>query len=273
MIDLTPRLATALAGRYRLERPLGKGGMATIYLAEDERDGCQVAVKLLAPELAAALGAERFHLEIATTASLQHPHIVPLRDSGESDGLLWFVMPWMEGESLRQRLARERQMPVAEAIRIAREVGAALEYAHGRGILHRDVKPDNILLTSSRAMLSDFGIARARNSAGRLTGTGVVVGTPAYMSPEQAMGERELDARSDQYSFACVVYEMLAGEPPFTGPSIQTLITKRLTTVPSRLGVMNRAVPALLEAAVARALGRDPRERFGSVGEFVSAFC
>ncbi len=226
MQTATSTLQAALAGRYRIERELGVGGMAIVYLAQDLRHDRRVAVKVLRPELAAILGAERFLQEIKTTANLQHPHILGLLDSGEVEGLLWYAMPYVEGESLRSRLQREKQLPVDDALRIAREVGVALDYAHRHGVIHRDIKPENILLNDGQALVSDFGIALAVSAAGggRMTETGMSLGTPQYMSPEQAMGERELTARSDVYALGCVVYEMLVGEPPFTGATAQQIL-------------------------------------------------
>jgi eukaryotic-like serine/threonine-protein kinase len=216
----------ALGDRYRIERPLGAGGMATVYLAEDLKHHRRVAVKVLRPELAAALGPERFLREIETTAGLRHPHILPLFDSGEAAGFLYYVMPYVEGESLEDRIARERQLSLDDAVRIAREVADALSYAHAHGVVHRDIKPGNILLEGGHAVVADFGIARAVRAAGdeRLTQTGMAVGTPTYMSPEQASGETEVDGRSDLYSLACVLYEMLAGQPPFTGPTAESVL-------------------------------------------------
>jgi serine/threonine-protein kinase len=219
--DLSPRLKDALADRYRIERELGRGGMATVYLAEDLK---RVAIKVLDPEVAAAIGPERFLGEIATVARLTHPHILPMHDSGIADGLLYYVMPYVEGESLRDRLAREKQLPLEDALRIAREVADALSYAHSRGLIHRDIKPENILLQEGHAVVADFGIARTAAAAGgeKLTATGIAVGTPAYMSPEQAAGGRDLDGRSDLYSLGCALYEMLAGVPPFAGATAES---------------------------------------------------
>jgi len=219
--DGADRLASALSDRYRIERELGKGGMATVYLAHDLRHDRQVAIKVLRPELTAALGHERFLREITTTANLRHPHILPLHESGAAGEFLYYVMPFVEGESLRDRLIREKQLPVDDALQIAREVADALSYAHSRGLVHRDIKPENILLERGHAVVADFGIARAITAAETetLTQTGLAVGTPLYMSPEQAAGERSLDGRSDLYSLGCVLYEMLAGEPPYTGPT------------------------------------------------------
>ena len=212
------RLRAALAPRYRLLREAGRGGMATVYLADDLRHDRQVAVKVLRPELAAVLGSERFVREIRITAVLAHPHILPLYDSGEAEGLVYYVMPFVEGESLRDRLLRDRQLPVAEAVRIVKQVADALTFAHSRGFVHRDIKPENILLMAGHAVVADFGVATAVDTAAglRMTGTGMSVGTPQYMSPEQAVGGGAIDGRSDTYSLACVLYEMLAGEPPFS---------------------------------------------------------
>ncbi|HEX9895719.1 MAG TPA: serine/threonine-protein kinase, partial [Gemmatimonadales bacterium] len=228
MADAPTTLTTALAGRYRIDRELGQGGMATVYLALDLKHQRQVAVKVLRPDL--SLGSERFLREIATTAGLRHPHILPLYDSGEAAGFLFYVMPLVEGESLRDRLKRDKQLPIEEALQIAREVSDALSYAHSRGVIHRDIKPENILLESGHAMVADFGIARAVSAAGgeSLTQTGMSVGTPAYMSPEQAVGDRDVDGRSDLYSLACVVYEMLAGQAPFTGPTVESVVHQHM---------------------------------------------
>ncbi|HMA03683.1 MAG TPA: serine/threonine-protein kinase, partial [Gemmatimonadaceae bacterium] len=227
-------LTRALIDRYRFERELGAGGMATVYLAEDVRHHRPVAIKVLHPELSAILGPERFLKEIELTASLQHPHILPLFDSGSADGLLYYVMPLVEGETLRARLERERQLPVADAVQIASEVADALHYAHGRNVVHRDIKPENILLQNGHALVADFGIALAVQQAGgsRMTQTGLSLGTPQYMSPEQAMGERSVDARTDIYSLGAVTYEMLAGQPPFTGPNAQSIVAQVLTAEP-----------------------------------------
>ena len=218
MPELLSRLQVALADRYRIESEIGAGGMATVYLAQDLRHDRKVALKLLRPELSAVIGAERFLAEIKLTANLQHPHILPLFDSGEADGFLFYVMPFVEGESLRSRLNREKQLPVADAVRIATEVAGALDYAHRHGVVHRDIKPENILIHDGRALVADFGIALAASKAGgnRMTETGMSLGTPHYMSPEQAMGEREITARSDVYALGVVLYEMLTGDPPFT---------------------------------------------------------
>ena len=243
-MGLLEQLAAALGDRYRVERKLGQGGMAVVFLAEDLKHRRPVAIKLLKPELSAILGSERFLREIEIAAALQHPHILPLYDSGQAGGLLYYVMPFAEGESLRQRLAREQQLPLDAALRIAREVGSALQYAHERGVVHRDVKPENIMLSGGQAVVADFGIARALHAASdqQLTLTGMVVGTPQYMSPEQA-GGAAVDGRSDQYSLACTLYEMLIGQPPFTGPSSQAVIARHsLEPVPS-LRVVRQTVP------------------------------
>ena len=267
------QLQAALADRYHLERVLGEGGMATVYLAQDLRYGRPVALKVLEPELTAALGAQRFLKEIQVTANLQHPHILPLYDSGSADGALFYVMPLVRGESLRDRLEREKLLPVDEAIRITRQVAGALDFAHRQGIIHRDIKPANILLHDGEAMLTDFGIALAVTEAdrGRLTGTGLSIGTVQYMSPEQAGGERDLDARSDIYSLAAVTYEMLAGEPPVIGRTPAAIIAKLLTERPTPLRLMRDVVPRSLDHAVMRALAREPTDRFSSAREFADA--
>jgi Tol biopolymer transport system component len=278
--DVFARLTEALAGRYALDRELGEGGMATVYLAEDLRHRRKVAIKVLRPELAAVIGAERFLKEIETTASLQHPHILPLLDSGQAGdtpGLpgpyLYYVMPFIEGESLRDRLARERQLPVTEAVRIATEAASALDYAHRHGVIHRDIKPENILLHDGSAMVADFGIALAASKAGgtRMTETGMSLGTPHYMSPEQAMGEREITARSDVYALGCVTYEMLTGDPPFTGSTAQAIVARVLTESPRPLTPQRRTIPAHVEAAVLAALEKLPADRWGSAAEFAAA--
>jgi tetratricopeptide (TPR) repeat protein len=271
-------LADALRDRYLLERELGRGGMATVYLARDLRHDRPVALKVLHPELAHALGPERFVREIQVAARLQHPHILPVFDSGTAKqpgsavDALWFTMPYVAGESLRQRLAREPQLPLRDAVRIALEVADALGYAHGQGIVHRDVKPENILLSGDHCVLADFGVAQALDAAGgeRLTGTGITFGTPLYMSPEQASAERRLDGRSDIYSLGCVLYEMLAGEPPFTGRTAQAIIARRLSEPVPRLRTL-RDVPAPVEEVVARALARSPADRFDDTAHFAQA--
>jgi Tol biopolymer transport system component len=272
--DPLARLTAALAERYAIERELGAGGMATVYLAHDVRHDRPVALKVLRPELSAILGGERFLAEIKTTANLQHPHILSLFDSGEADGLVFYVMPYVEGESLRDRLTRERQLPVDEAVRIASEVAGALDYAHRHGVVHRDIKPENILLHEGQALVADFGIALAasRSEGGaRLTETGMSLGTPHYMAPEQAMGEREISAKADLYALGCVLYEMLTGEPPFTGPSAQAIIARVMTEAPRSLVLQRHTIPPHVEAAVLRALEKLPADRFASAADFAEA--
>jgi serine/threonine-protein kinase len=273
MTSPAARLTTALAGHYRVERELGQGGMATVYLAEDLRHGRKVAIKVLHPELTAVLGSARFLGEIKVTANLQHPHILGLIDSGEADGLLYYVMPYVSGESLRSRLTRERQLPVDEAVRLAREVASALDYAHRQGVVHRDIKPENVLLQDGQALVADFGIALAVQQAGghRMTQTGMSLGTPAYMSPEQAMGDREIGTRSDVYALGAMTYEMLAGEPPFTGPNSQAIVAKVLTEQPPPLRPKRPTVPPATEAAILTALQKLPADRWGSAKEFGDA--
>jgi eukaryotic-like serine/threonine-protein kinase len=271
--EAVQRLRSALADRYRIEQELGQGGMATVYLAHDLRHERQVAIKVLRPDLAAVIGAGRFLREIKTIAHLQHPHILGLIDSGEVGGTAYFVMPFVEGESLRARLQREKQLPVAETVRIAREIASALDYAHRHGVIHRDIKPENVLLHDGSALVADFGIALAISSAGgtRMTETGMSLGTPHYMSPEQAMGEREITARSDVYALGVVTYEMLVGEPPFTGPTAQAIIAKVLTDDPRPPTGQRKTVTPALEAAVLTALAKLPADRFGSAAEFAAA--
>jgi serine/threonine-protein kinase len=269
-MDAITRLAPALADRYRIERELGAGGMATVYLADDLRHGRKVAIKLLHAELSAILGPERFLSEIKTTAGLQHPHVLPLFDSGSADGLLYYVMPFVEGETLRHRLERERQLPVGDAVRIATQAADALEYAHQHGIVHRDVKPENILLQGGHALVADFGIALAVAQAGgsRLTQTGLSLGTPQYMAPEQATGEKHVDARADVYALGAVVYEMLAGVPPFTGPTAQAIVAKVITERPRQLRELRDTVPFQVAAAVQSALEKLPADRPASAAAF-----
>ena len=270
---MSDRLTEAVADRYRIERELGAGGMATVYLAQDLKHDRKVAIKVLRPELAAVIGAERFLSEIKTTAALQHPHILPLHDSGAADSFLFYVMPFVEGESLRDRLNREKQLPIADAVRIATEVAGALDYAHRHGVVHRDIKPENILLHDGRALVADFGIALAASKAGgsRMTETGMSLGTPHYMSPEQAMGEREITPRSDVYALGCVLYEMLTGDPPFTGSTAQAVVARVLTEEPRSITSQRHTVPAQVEAAVRRALEKLPADRFQSAAEFATA--
>ena len=267
------RLGAALAERYRIERELGQGGMATVYLAEDLKHRRKVAIKVLLPELGAVVGAERFLREIETTANLRHPHILPLYDSGSAGEFLYYVMPLVEGESLRDRLDREKQLPIADALRIAHEVADALSYAHARGVVHRDIKPENVLLEGGHAVVADFGIARAFSAAGgeRITQTGMSVGTPLYMSPEQALGDAEIDGRSDLYSLACVLYEMLGGQPPFTGPTAESIVRQRLVADAPPITNLRPAVPAAVADALQRALARNPADRFNPVAQFSAA--
>ncbi len=263
----------ALSNRYRIERELGAGGMATVYLAEDLKHHRRVAIKVLRPELSATMGPERFLREIETTANLRHPHILPLYDSGTAGNHLYYVMPFVEGESLRDRLDRERQLPIDEALRIAREVADALSYAHARGVIHRDIKPENILLESGHAVVADFGIAHAVSAAGgeRLTETGMAIGTPTYMSPEQAAGEPNLDGRTDLYALACVLYEMLGGQPPFTGPTTESIVRQHMVGTPAPITQLRPAVPADIAGALERALAKTPADRFNPVAQFADA--
>lgn len=262
-----------LGGRYTIEREIGRGGMATVYLAEEIKHGRPVAVKVLHPEVAPAMGGERFLREIGIAARLSHPHLVPLIDSGESDGLLYYVSAYVSGGSLRDRILRERQVPLGDALRIAREVGAGLDFAHRAGYVHRDVKPENILFADGLALLADFGIARAccGDKAEPVTRAGFVVGTPEYMSPEQASGEPDIDLRSDIYSLACVTYEMLAGVPPFHGDSPRSIMTRHLTETPPRIRGVRPELPGAVEEALERAMAKDPAGRFSSVGDFTRA--
>jgi serine/threonine protein kinase len=273
MSGILARLQSALADRYRIERELSEGGMATVFLAQDLKHDRQVAIKVLKPELAAVLGAERFVVEIKTTAALQHPHILPLFDSGTADGFLFYVMPYVEGETLRAKLDRETQLGIDDAVRIARDVADALDYAHRHGVIHRDIKPENILLHDGRPMVADFGIALAVSAAagGRMTETGLSLGTPHYMSPEQATAEKEISARSDVYSIGTVLYEMLAGNPPHTGASAQQIIMKIITEVAEPVTKYRKSVPANVAAAVAKSLEKLPADRFESAKAFADA--
>ena len=273
MTDPPDRLKAALADRYTLEREIGRGGMATVWLAQDVKHHRKVAVKVLDPEPAQTLGSGRSLREVETAANLQHPHILPLHDSGEADGFLYYVMPYVEGESLRDRLNREKQLSVEDALRISREVADALSYAHSQGVIHRDIKPENILLQSGHAVVADFGIARAIDRAGgeTLTGTGIPIGTPAYMSPEQAVGSKDLDGRSDLYSLGCVLYEMLAGHPPFVGSSVEGVVYQHISTPPPPITSIRPAVPAQVAATLERALAKTPADRFNPVALFVEA--
>jgi TolB-like protein/Flp pilus assembly protein TadD len=269
----TPELTEALKDRYRLDRELGRGGMATVYLAQDLKHDRLVALKVLHPEFAASLGPGRFLREIKIAARLSHTHIVPLYDSGQAGNLLYYVMPYVEGESLRQRLNREKQLPVDVAVQIARNVAGALDYAHRHQVVHRDIKPENVMLHEGEALVTDFGIAKAISASGgqTLTQSGMAVGTPAYMSPEQAAGEAELDGRSDVYSLGCVLYEMLAGTPPFTGPTAQAVISKRFTEPVPALRAARPAAPEEIERAVTKALARVPADRFATAAQLAQA--
>ncbi len=273
MPELFERLKVALADRYTIERELGAGGMATVYLAEDLKHHRKVALKVLRPELAAALGPERFLREIEISANLNHPHILPLFDSGKADGFLYYVMPYIEGESLRDRLEREKQLPIDDALQIASEVADGLSHAHSFGVIHRDIKPANILLSGGHAVVADFGVARAVTAAGgeKLTATGLSVGTPAYMSPEQGTGEVELDGRTDVYGLGCVLYEMLAGEPPFTGPTAQAIIARHVSERPPSLQIVRPTVSAAMQRTVEKALSKVPADRFATTSEFLAS--
>src|SRR5947199_6200735 len=273
MAEILAGLKAALADRYAIDRELGHGGTATVYLAQDLKHGRSVAVKVLRPELAAALGAERFLREIEIAARRSNPHILPLHDSGEAAGFLYYVMPFVEGESLRDRLNREPQLPVEEAVRIAREVASALSYAHSHDVVHRDIKPENILLSGGEAVVADFGIARAIVAAGteKLTDTGLAVGTPGYMSPEQATAEAHIDGRADTYALGCVLYEMLAGHPPFLGTTAQEVLARPTLDPVPPLRTIRRAVPPAVEHAVFKALAKSPADRFPSAAAFSEA--
>jgi serine/threonine-protein kinase len=261
-----------VVGRYTLEKELGRGGMATVYLARDLKHDRPVALKVLHPELAATLGLDRFLREIRLAARLQHPHILTVLDSGEAAGILWYTMPYVEGESLRDRLRREVQLPFEDALGTAREVGLALDYAHRQGVVHRDIKPENILLSDGQALVADFGIAQAieQGTSGRLTETGLALGTPAYMAPEQASGG-QVDARSDIYALGCVLYEMLAGEPPYTGPTPQALLAKRLAEPVPSIRRVREGVTDKVEQVLTRALAKVPADRYRTTAELVRA--
>ena len=270
MTEFQQRLERGLRGRYEIERELGQGGMALVFLARDLRHERKVALKVLRPEISAEIGAERFLREIKLAAGLTHPHILPVYDSGEADGLLFYVMPNMEGRSLRERLDHERQLPLDEALRVTREVAAALDYAHRHHVVHRDIKPENILLHEGAAMVADFGIGKALSGNGSITQTGMALGTPAYMSPEQAGGESDIDGRSDLYSLGCVLYEMLSGEPPFTGPTAQAIIAKRFVAPIPKVRA-TRDIPAAVDDAITRSLARTPVDRYPTAAEFANA--
>ena len=273
MTEILVRLSTALADSYKIEGELGAGGMATVYLAHDLKHDRKVAVKVLRPELAAVLGAERFIQEIKTTANLQHPHILPLFDSGEADGFLYYVMPFIDGETLRDKLNRETQLGIDEAVGITTAIADALDYAHRNNVIHRDIKPENILLHDGRPMVADFGIALALSAAagGRMTETGMSLGTPHYMSPEQATAEKDLTNRSDIYSLGCVIYEMLTGEPPHTGASAQAIVMKIVAEDVQPVTELRKSVPTHVAAATTKALEKLPADRFGTAKEFADA--
>jgi len=266
-------LNAALADRYIIDRELGRGGMATVYLARDPKHERFLALKTLRPEVAVALGRERFLREIKLAASLQHPNILPVYDSGDAGGTLYYVMPFVEGESLRDRLDREPQLPLEDALQIAREVADALSYAHGRDVVHRDIKPENIMMSGGHAIVADFGIARAISAAGgeKLTETGLAIGTPAYMSPEQSSGMGQVDRRSDIYSLACVLYETLAGQPPFTGPTAQAIMARHSLDAVPRLRIVRETIPDALEAVINRALAKVPADRYSTAEQFAAA--
>jgi serine/threonine-protein kinase len=273
MLDDSARLAAALSDHYRIERLLGQGGMATVYLATDLKHDRDVAVKVLRPELAATVGPDRFTREIEIAAKLTHPHILPLHDSGEADGFLFYVMPYVEGETLRDRLHRVGPLPVGEAIRVTEQVATALHYAHERDIVHRDIKPENILLTGDQAVVADFGIARAVTAAAgsRLTETGLAVGTPHYMSPEQGLGSDAVDARSDVYALGCMVFEMVSGRPPFEGETAQAVVAKHVADSAPTLRAVDRTIPLFVERAVDKALAKAPADRFQTSAAFAEA--
>jgi serine/threonine-protein kinase len=273
MLPAGEALAETLDGRYSIERELARGGMATVYLARDVADRRHVAIKVMHPALAAELGRERFLREIAIAASMAHPLIVPLAESGAADGVLYYIMPYVEGETLHERLQREKQLPLEDALRIARDVAAALGYAHARGVLHRDVKPENILLAGERALVADFGLARAIGAADytKLTKTGVIVGTIYYMSPEQVREDLDLDQRADVYSLGCILYEMLTGGPPYVGVSLTEVVMRILRAPIPSVQRLRGDVPASVDEAIARALAKSAAERFTTMEEFAAA--
>ena len=273
MPELLERLTAALSDRYAVESEIGRGGMAVVYLATDLKQGRQVALKVFQPDVAAALGPERFRREVEIATRLEHPHVLSLYDSGEAEGLLYYVMPYVEEGSLRQRLDREGQLPIEDALRIAREMAEGLDYAHEQGVVHRDVKPGNVLLQRGHALLADFGVARALEEAGgdRLTKTGVSVGTPHYMAPEQATGAESADARSDVYAVGAVLYEMLAGEPPYTGSTPQAILARRLAGPPTPIPVLRETVGPDVDGIVQQAMARSPADRWQSAGTLAKA--
>ena len=273
MTEPLERLQTTLVDRYHIRRELGRGGMAVVYLADDLRHERKVALKVLKPELAPIIGEDRFLHEIRIAARLQHPHVLPLFDSGSADGLLFYVMPYVNGESLRAKLLREGQLSVEESLRIIAQVASALDHAHRHGVVHRDIKPENILLADGQALVADFGIALAVSTAAgdRLTETGVSLGTPQYMSPEQVSGDRRLDGRTDIYSMACVLYEMLAGAPPYTGPTAQAVVAKIMTATPPSVTQFRETAPQTVVAALHKALSKLPADRFAHAADFAAA--
>jgi serine/threonine protein kinase len=269
--DLRALIQAGLADRYTLDRELGRGGMATVLLARDLKNDRPVALKVLLPELAQTLGADRFKREIRVAARLQHPNILSVLDSGEVDGQLWFAMPFVEGENVYERLQREHQLAPAEALRIAQAAASALAYAHEQGVVHRDIKPENILLSGEQVLVADFGVARAVSEvAEKLTATGMVVGTPTYMSPEQASGEKAIDGRTDIFALGCVLYEMISGDAPFKGPTPQATLMRRFMGPPRPLRPMANISEAV-EQAIVRSVARDPAERFATAAEFADA--
>ena len=271
MDELPRALVDALVDRYRFVHPLGRGGMARVYLARDLANGRDVALKVLNPEMAKTVGEDRFKREIRVASRLEHPNILRVLDSGQVDDLLWFTMPYVQGEDLGDLLINESSLPLPRALAITRAVGAALDYAHEQGVVHRDIKPDNILLQGDQVMVADFGVARAVSEMHeKLTATGMVVGTPVYMSPEQAGGEKEIDGRSDQYALASVLYEMIAGEPPFRGPTPTATLMRRFGGPPQALRPIFD-IPESVERAIFRALDKDPAERYATVSEFLDA--
>ena len=273
MNDLSSKLDSALTDRYSVVEELGRGSMSRVFRAIDTKHNRDVAIKVLQPEISISLAAERFLREIEIVSRLLHPHVLPLYDSGDADGLLYHVTPLIDGETIRDRLDRDRQFPVDEALRLAGEVADGLDYAHGQGVIHRDIKPDNILLYKGHALIADFGLARAVTIGGgeRLTQTGFVVGSPAYMSPEQARGEDTIDGRSDLYGLACVLYEMLAGEPPLSGRTRQVIVARRLSEKPSPIHTIRDSVSPAVDQILAKALSRLPADRFATAGEFAEA--
>jgi eukaryotic-like serine/threonine-protein kinase len=273
-MDLYTQLQTSLGDNYTLERELGGGGMARVFVATEVGLGRKVVVKVLPPVMSSVMLSARFRREISLAAQLRHPHIVPLFAAGDAGGLLYYTMPFVEGESLRARLLRTEAIPVSEGLRLIREIAYALSYAHSHGVVHRDIKPENILVHGGHAVVADFGIGKALSAAtenASLTQIGIAIGTPAYMSPEQAAGDDSIDGRSDLYSLGCVLYELLTGEPPFTGPSLQAVIAKRFTTTPPEVTRSRPSVPDRMAKAVARLLAREPDDRYGTGAEFVAA--